>query len=103
MAKEARRSKRTPHDSVLELFDKDGRLLAGVQQLVDVSAVGVSFIATHAFRKGDVVHGRLRLLETGVLEITGRVVRLKERSNSTLYAIEFESVKGRRPPGLGGA
>lgn len=102
MAKEARRSPRTPHDSVLELYDEDNRLTAGVQKLVDVSSVGASFSTTQVFAKGAMIRGRLRLFGVGSLEIAGRIVRVKERSNSTLYAIEFDSVKGRRPRGSGG-
>ena len=93
MAKEARRSPRTPHDSVLELYDAEGRLLADVLKLVDVSTVGASFSTTRTFAKGAKIRGRLRLLGVGVLEIAGRIVRLKERTNSNLYGLESDSVK----------
>lgn len=93
-AKDTRRGIRVRHDSVMELLDADGRLLAGVLTLSDVSSVGASFTTTRTFAKGDAVRGRIRLLRTGVLEIVGRVVRVKEKSNSTLYAVEFESVRG---------
>jgi hypothetical protein len=91
-AKEARRAPRVPHDSVLELFDEEGRLTDDVLTLIDVSSVGVSFSTTRAFDKGAIVRGRLRLLGVGALNVMGRVVRLKKRSNSTLYAVAFDSV-----------
>jgi len=95
--KETRRSPRIRHDSVLEILDDSDRVLADVARLVDLSSVGVSFSTTHVFAKGALIHARLRLLSAGVLRITGRVVRIKERSNSILYAVEFESVRGLRP------
>ena len=94
-AKEERRAPRVPHDSVLELFDAEGRLMAEALKLVDVSSLGASFSTTRLFAKGAKIRGRLRLLNFGVLEIEGRVVRLKERTNSTLYGVRFDSVKAR--------
>ena len=79
-----------PHDSTLELYDEQGGLIADALILVDVSAVGASFSTTRAFAKGAKVRGRLRLFGTGVIEISGRVVRVKEKTNSTLYALEFD-------------
>lgn len=95
--KEARRGVRSRHDSVLEILDETGDVLVDVVRLVDVSSVGLSFATTHAFAKGAPIHARLRLLNAGVLKIMGRVVRVKEKTNSTLYAIAFESVRGVRP------
>jgi hypothetical protein len=93
-----RRSPRTPHDSALELLDDEGRLLAGAQRLIDVSALGLSFSTTRVFRKGAKIRGRIRIYERGAFEFEGRVVRLKERSNSNLYGVAFDSIKGRLPP-----
>jgi hypothetical protein len=67
--------------------------MAGVLRLSDVSSVGASFSTVRTFAKGTRIRGRLRLLGIGVLEITGRIVRFKERTNSTLYGVEFDSVK----------
>ena len=92
-----RRGIRQRHDSVLEIFDESGRLLAEVARLSDVSSVGISFTTTRAFSKGEKIRGRLRLMNAGVLEIKGKVVRIKERTNTTLYAVEFDEVKGVRP------
>jgi hypothetical protein len=95
IARQPRRAPRVRHDSVLEILDDEGGLLAGVARLVDVSSVGVSFCTPHAFAKGAKIRARLRLMEAGVLQITGRIVRIKEKTNTTLYAVEFDSVKGR--------
>ena len=96
MPKEARRAPRTRHDSVLDLYVEQGRLTAATLKLVDVSSTGASFSTTRAFAKGAKIGGRLRLFGVGVLEVTGRVVRFKEKSNSTLYAVEFDSLKAFR-------
>lgn len=91
--RESRRAPRVRHDSVLELYDEEGHLTASVLKLVDVSSVGASFSTTHTFAKHAKIRGRLRLLNIGVLEIEGHVVRLKERTNSNLYGMEFDSVR----------
>lgn len=83
---------------MLEILDKSGGVLLDIARLVDVSSVGLSFTTTHAFAKGARICARLRLLNAGVLNITGQVVRVKEKTNSTLYAVEFKSVRGVRPP-----
>ena len=95
-AKEKRKTSRVRHDSVLELYDETGRLLAGALKLVDLSSSGASFSTTQAFSKGARIRGRLRLPDVGILEITGRIVRFKERTNATVYAVEFDSVRQRR-------
>lgn len=68
-----------------------------IARLVDVSSVGLSSTTTHAFAKGARIDARLRLLSAGVLNITGHVVRFKEKTSFTLYAVEFKSVRGVRP------
>lgn len=93
---EVRRGERHRHDSVLEFLDDSGRVLGEVARLVDLSSVGVSFSTTRTFAKGERIRAGLRLLGVGVLTIIGRVVRIQARTNSTLYAVEFESVRGVR-------
>lgn len=87
-----RRAPRVRHDSVLEIFDDRGRLIDAVVRLVDVSAVGAAFASTLALSKGETVRARLRLLDSDPLEIRGRVVRVQEKANFSVYGIEFESV-----------
>jgi hypothetical protein len=94
--KDGRRGARVRHDSVLELLDDEGRPAAGALKLFDVSSVGASFSTTRKFAKGEKLCGRLRILGAGVLEFTGRIVRFKERENSTLYGVEFDSVTAPR-------
>lgn len=94
--KDARRSPRVRHDSVLELLDDQGRVTGVALKLSDVSSVGASFSTPRKFTKGAKLRGRMRILGVGVLEFTGRIVRIKERENSTLYGVEFDSVKAPR-------
>jgi len=92
-AKEKRRARRVKHDSVLEIFDKGGHLVAGVGRLVNFSAVGACFSTTQILTKGEKLRARLRLLKEGPLEVAARVVWSRKKPNSILYGIEFESVK----------
>ncbi|MFI5347111.1 MAG: PilZ domain-containing protein [Elusimicrobiota bacterium] len=94
--KDSRRAPRIPHDSLLELYDDAGGIQDAALKLVDVSAVGASFTTTRAFAKGAKIRGRVRLLNVGVMEIEGRIVRVKERTNTTLYAVEFDSIHAHR-------
>ena len=96
-AKDARRASRYPHDSVVEFIDDSDRMPGDVARLVDVSSLGASFSTLRVFAKGAAIHARLRLLNAGVLEIWGKVVRIKERTNSTLYGVKFDTVRGARP------
>jgi hypothetical protein len=93
---EKRRAPREPHDSVLEFRDGEGRLTGETARLADFSARGARFASPRAFSKGARVRGRVRLFERGVFEVTGRVVRLRERENFTFYGVEFDSVRARR-------
>lgn len=89
---EKRRAPRTKHDSVFEIFDESGKRVACVAILSDVSTTGASFRSTRAFAKGERVYARLRLLREGVLDIAGRIVRVKDFSNNTLYGVKFDAV-----------
>lgn len=95
--KESRRASRYPHDSMLEILGDSDTMPADVVRLVDVSSLGASFTTTRVFAKGAPIRARLRLLDAGVLEIKGTVVRIKEKTNFTLYGVKFDSVRGRRP------
>jgi hypothetical protein len=92
-SKDNRRAKRTSHDSVLELFDSSGQLMAGVGRLVDVSSVGICFSCVKPLAKGEKIQGRLRLLKEGFLDIKGHVVWVRKRVNTTLYGVEFDQVR----------
>ena len=95
--KEARRASRYPHDSVLEIFGDSDSIPVDVARLVDVSSLGASFATTRAYAKGARIHARMRLLNAGILEVEGTVVRVKAKSNFTLYGVKFDSVLGSRP------
>ncbi|PIR19360.1 MAG: hypothetical protein COV48_02440 [Elusimicrobia bacterium CG11_big_fil_rev_8_21_14_0_20_64_6] len=95
--KEARRARRYPHDSVLEIFSDSDSMPVDVARLIDVSALGLSFTTTRVYAKGAPIHARMRLLNTGVLEIRGTIVRIKEKTNCTLYGVKYDSVRGNHP------
>ena len=92
---EKRRSPRDKHDSVFEILDESGARVTCVASLFDFSSSGASFRSTHVFAKGERLQARLHLLREGVLDIAGRIVRVKDVGNSTLYGVKFEAV---RPP-----
>jgi hypothetical protein len=77
----------------MEFYDADGRMLSGGGRLVDISAGGARFASTLTLAPGRRVRGRLRLLRTGPLDVSGRIVWTKERTNVTLYGMEFDAVK----------
>jgi len=91
--REKRRAPRDRHDSVLELFDKDGDLITGVGRLVNFSTIGACFASTQAFKIGARVRAHLRLLKEGRLGITGRIVWSRKKINHHLYGIEFDSIR----------
>jgi hypothetical protein len=96
-AKEARRAARYSHDSVLEIMDEAGRVSDGAARLVDVSALGAKFADIRAFTEGARIRARMRLLNAGVIEVAGTVVRVQKKTNFTLYGVKFDSAPGGRP------
>lgn len=92
-SRENRRAPRSRHNSVLEIFDESGQLIAAIGRLVNVSSVGACFSSTHHFEKGQKLVARLRLLKEGRLNVTAKVVWIRRKTNSVLYGIEFEKQK----------
>ncbi len=93
--KEARRAVRYGHDSMLEILDDPDPAASPTARLVDVSSTGVSFTTVRVFRRGELIRGRLRLLGAGILVFSGTVVRVKARTNTVLYGVAFNSVRGK--------
>lgn len=93
-----RRAQRDKHDSVVEIFGEAGKL-RGTGRLADYSASGISFTSEQAFAKGDKFTARLRLLEKGVLDVTGEVVWARKDGARGLYGVRFESVNRVHPTG----
>jgi hypothetical protein len=87
-----RRAPRSRHNSVLEIFDTKGHVIAGIGRLVNFSMVGACFSSTEPFSKGAKINGRLRLLREGVLKISGHIVWSKKKANATLYGLAFDSL-----------
>lgn len=97
MGLEKRRAKRNRHDSVVEIFE-DGVLKCS-GRLVDYSATGISFSSEAAFKKGERLRARLRLLHKGVLEADGEVVWTRGGGAHAVYGVKFDSVNNVYPTG----
>jgi len=89
---EKRSARRARHDSVLELFDASGQLIAGIGRLVDVSTTGLCFAMTRPLPVGQAIRARLRHLKEGVLHFEGHVVWNKRKTNTYLCGVEFDAI-----------
>lgn len=92
-----RRAVRSKHDSVIEIYDTEGRFIKGTGRLVNFSKVGICFSSTHPLALGEPLRARLRLLREGALEISARVVWTKKRPAGMLYGLAFDAVQTIRP------
>lgn len=93
------RAERVRNDSVLEVFDKDGKKLLWSGRLVDHSATGACFITEKTLAMGAQVHARMRIFGRGYVDITARVVRTGKKDKLNLYGIQYDSVKDVHPTG----
>src|SRR5689334_12894554 len=91
--KEKRRAVRTRHNSVLELYDREGHFITGIGRLVNFSKVGVCFATTKVLSIGERLRARLRLLKEGTLEVSASVVWAKKQPNTILYGLAFDTVQ----------
>jgi hypothetical protein len=98
-ARDKRRAPRERHDSVIEIFDKDGKLIAWAGKLVNCSATGACFSAVRHLTVGDQVNARLRLLDKGALDISAHVVWRLKKAVTHLYGIKFDYVQNVYPTG----
>ncbi|OIN99212.1 MAG: hypothetical protein COX65_00040 [Elusimicrobia bacterium CG_4_10_14_0_2_um_filter_56_8] len=96
--KDKRRAPRARHDSVIEIFNVEGKV-AATGRLVDFSKVGASFSVGNPVVMPDKFRARLRFLDKGVIEVEAHVVRTTREKNSTYYGIKFDSYKNVYPTG----
>ncbi len=96
--KDQRRAPRHKHDSVIEIFDVEGKV-AATGRLKDFSSVGASFIVGDPVVMPDKFRARLRFLDKGVIEVEARVVRIIREKNSIHYGIKFDTCKTVYPTG----
>ena len=94
---EKRRAPRSPHDSILELYDADGHLIIGIGRLVNFSNAGVCFSSTKVLVKGQKLTARVRLLKEGALEVSARVVWVEKKLSAIFYGIEFDTIQKIQP------
>jgi len=89
--KEKRRAPRDKHDSVIEIFNIEGKV-ACVGRLIDFSQAGASFLAGIPIVLPYKFRVRLRILNKGVLEARARVAWTRRQKNATRYGIVFDSL-----------
>lgn len=90
-AGDKRRAPRARHDSVVELLDASGRR-CGSGRLIDFSRVGMCFSSTESFEIGERLQALVRLLKSGRLRVSGRVVWSRRRMNALRYGVAFDRV-----------
>jgi hypothetical protein len=95
--KEKRRSPRNKHDSVIEIFNVEGKV-ACEGRLIDFSQAGASFSSAVPIVMPDKFRVRLRILDKGVLEAQARVAWMRRQKNVTRYGIVFDSLEHIVPP-----
>ncbi|MBI4422441.1 MAG: PilZ domain-containing protein [Elusimicrobia bacterium] len=88
-ARENRRAPRVKRNTVLELFDGQGRQVEAVVRLVDYSVAGLRFATAAHLAPGDRVRACLSLMREGLLYVEGRVVWKRAKGSTTLYGVEF--------------
>ncbi|MDO8806007.1 MAG: PilZ domain-containing protein [Elusimicrobiota bacterium] len=96
--KDKRRAPRNKHDSVIEIFNVEGKV-AATGRLVDFSTAGASFTVGDPVVMPEKFRARLRFLDKGVIEVEARVVRTIREKNATHYGIKFDSLKTVHPTG----
>lgn len=96
--KNKRRAARDRHDSVVEILDGSGKLL-DTGRLVDISDVGAALRTASPLAVDGQVRLRLRLIEKGVLEVTGTVVWERRADPLKLFGVRFDSVNKVHPTG----
>lgn len=98
-ANDKRRASRACHDSVMEVFDNSGKNVSWSGRLMDCSISGARFCSKQLLAIGDKIKARLRLLDKGVLQISAHVVWSRKEENTSVYGIQFDSVKRVHPTG----
>ncbi|OGR43680.1 MAG: hypothetical protein A2X35_08435 [Elusimicrobia bacterium GWA2_61_42] len=96
--RDKRRAPRNKHNSVIEIFDVEGKVAAS-GRLIDFSTVGAAFTVGDPVVMPDKFRARLRFLDKGVLEAEARVVWIRREKNATLYGIVFDSLTRVHPTG----
>lgn len=96
--KDKRKAPRAPHNSVIEIFDVEGKISAR-GRLIDFSKVGAAFSVGDPVVMPERFRARLRFLDHGVLDAEARVVWIKREKNITRYGIVFDSLTRVHPTG----
>jgi len=91
-ATERRCSRRLPSHVTLELQDGSGQFAEGNGQLLDISLKGACFKSSVLLRRGQRIVARLHSSKEGLLQVTARVVWLRQQTQDALYGIEFRRI-----------
>jgi hypothetical protein len=92
-SKDNRRAPRKRHNSVIEVFDGSGKVIAWTGKLVDCSETGACFSTVRNLADGERLQARLRLLDRGVLDISAHVIWRRKGLRDSNYGIKFDSVQ----------
>ena len=87
--KERRQTPRMSSDLVLEVYNPDGQLVAGVGRLLDLSAQGGRFETVLRLSLGQTVRAHLRLDSEKALEVQARVIWTRAKGPVSLYGVQF--------------
>ena len=87
------RAYRARHDSVIEVYDEDGKSVFWSGKLVNSSVGGVCFSTTKELSVGEHILARVRIFGEGVREIAGRIVWMRPDKNCCLYGLKFDTGK----------
>jgi hypothetical protein len=86
---EKHRAPRKQSDYVVEFYDLDGLLLAGVGHLLDLSATGALVESPLRLVAGQTLRIRLRRGDQSELELPATVVRVRGKGTQMTYGIKF--------------
>jgi hypothetical protein len=87
---EQRRTARKYADYVVEFYEPDGLLLAGVGRLLDLSPTGARVESSLRFTPGQALLVRLRRGNGSDVDLSATVVRRQQRGTAATYGIRFK-------------
>ena len=91
---EKRRAKRRRTVNTLEIYNEDGWEVLGVGRLLDFSASGALIESLLHLPLGETFRLGVRLPNKPPLELTVRVVRMRQKQSSILYGVQFVHLPG---------
>lgn len=90
--REKRRARRARTDSRLDMFDAEGRFLAGHTRLVDFSPEGARLVSSVPLSRGQKIRGRMKV-KMGYIQIKGCIVWHRSDPPNHVYGVKFETLE----------